>query len=283
MRQYIKKLILLVSIFVILLSLAFTVRYAIANKHEWEVPSGVHILFMGASHITRGIDDNLMETALNWSSPSERYMFTYIKLKHLLNDNPQIDTVFLQCSATDLWEDTDYKYHDANEQSKYVKCYWPFMTREQIRVYKDEPLQAFHLALDGLFATDDVTQSKWWNKLGGYAPLLTTFDRKDMHPDREKPRGCGHEVNYNYLRRINALCKEKNVKLILLQCPVLHLDYYYDMDYFYKALHENFSDIEFVDFSNLEIPDEYRYDPHHLNKDGAEYFTNKLIQQYNIR
>ena len=263
--------------------IAFSAKYAIANSHEWKVPSKVHVLFMGASHITRGIDDSLMETALNWSSPSERYMFTYIKLERLLDNNPQIDTVFLQCSATDLWKDTDYKYHDANEQSKYVKCYLPFMTKEQLMVYKDEALQAFHLALNGLFATDDITQSRWWETLGGYAPLSSTFNRKDMHLDREKPRGYGHDVNYTYLRKISTLCKEKNVKLILLQCPVLHLDYYYDMDYFYHALQENYSDIEFADFSDLEIPDEYRYDPHHLNKDGADYFTKVLMERYDIR
>ena len=55
------------------------------------------------------------------------------------------------------------------------------------------------------------------------------------------------------------------------------------MDYFYNALHENFSDIEFADFSDLEIPDEYRYDPHHLNMDGAEYFTKVLMERYNIK
>lgn len=282
MKQYIKKLFLVTSLFVLLLVLAFSTKYIIVNSHEWKVPSRVQVLFMGASHITRGIDDSLIETALNWSSPSERYMYTYIKLEHLLNDNKQIDTVFLQCSATDLWEDTDYKYHDANEQSKYVKCYWPFMSKEQLAVYKDEPLQALHLALNGLFATEDITQSKWWNTLGGYAPLSTCFDRKDMRPDREKPRGYGHEVNYEYLRKINMLCKEKKVKLILLQCPVLHLEYYYDMDYFYNALHKEFSDIEFADFSELDIPDEYRYDPHHLNKAGAEYFTKILKERYNI-
>ena len=283
MKQYIKKLLQVASLFVLLLVMAFSIRYAIANSHDWKVPPKVHVLFMGASHITRGIDDSLMETALNWSSPSERYMFTYIKMEHLLADNPQIDSVFLQCSATDLWEDTDYKYHDSNEQSKYVKCYWPLMTIEQMKLYKDEPLQAFHLALNGLFATDDIKQSKWWNTLGGYAPLSTTFDTNDMHPNREKPRGYGQAINYDYLRKINTLCKEKNVKLILLQCPVLHLDYYYDMDYFYNALRENFSDIEFADFSDLEIPDEYRYDPHHLNKDGAKYFTKVLMERYNIK
>lgn len=282
MKQYIKKLLLVASLFVLLLVMAFSVRYAIANSHEWKVPSKVHVLFMGASHITRGIDDSLMETALNWSSPSERYMFTYIKLERLLDNNPQIDTFFLQCSATDLWEDTDYKYHDANEQSKYVKCYWPFMRKEQLMVYKEEASQAIHFALNGLFATDDITQSKWWNTLGGYAPLSTTFDSNYIHPDREKPRGYGHDVNYAYLRKISTLCKDKNVKLVLLQCPVLHLDYYYDMDYFYHALHDNFSDIEFADFSNFEVPDDYRYDPHHLNNIGAELFTKELKRIYNI-
>ena len=70
---------------------------------------------------------------------------------------------------------------------------------------------------------------------------------------------------------------------MLLTSAKVIIKFEYTMDYFYNALHENFSDIEFADFSDLEIPDEYRYDPHHLNMDGAEYFTKVLMERYNIK
>jgi hypothetical protein len=55
---------------------------------------------------------------------------------------------------------------------------------------------------------------------------------------------------------------------------------YYDQEYFYQSLKMNFNDIEFWDYSHLNIPDEYRYDAHHLNGEGAKYFTKIFAERY---
>ena len=109
------------------------------------------------------IDDTMMESAINRTRDSERYMYTYIKLQHLLPVNPQVDTIFLELAPTDLWEDTDYKYHILNEQSGYVKTYWPFYKSEHWKVVLEEPVQVARLMVESLLDVGDLKQEKWWN------------------------------------------------------------------------------------------------------------------------
>ena len=134
MKKYLIRLTIIGLLFIIIVSVIIIIRVVVIRNHSWCISDKIHTVFMGASHINRSIDDSMMTTAINWSRPSERYMFTYIKLKHLLPTNPQIDTIFLELAPTDLWEDADYKYHDLNEQSGYVKLYWPFFNFENWKI-----------------------------------------------------------------------------------------------------------------------------------------------------
>lgn len=283
MRKYLKNLVLISTILVAILMFMGLARMKVVQSHSWELPEKVHILFMGASHIRHAIDDSRTESAINWASASERYMFTYIKLEHLLEENLQIDTVFLELGATDLWEDTDYKYHTANEQSHFVVTYWPFFTAENWKIYKEEKLQILRLMISSLFSVNELTQAGWWKKMGGYEGKTSEFDINKKNEIKNLISGSGHEVNYTYLHRIIKLCKKKRVKLYFIETPVYHLEQIYDLDYYHKAYKKNFSEVEFVDFSNLDIPNEYRADGSHLNKQGASYFTELIKDSLKIK
>ena len=95
--------------------------------------------------------------------------------------------------------------------------------------------------------------------------------------------GYGHKVNYHYLREIIKLCHARGIKLYFLETPTYHPEYYYDQVYFYKAYQENFSDIEFIDYSDWEMKDDERYDAHHLNHKGAIRFTREIMNKFHIR
>ena len=84
-------------------------------------------------------------------------------------------------------------------------------------------------------------------------------------------------------------CKEKDIKVILVYTPE-----YFEGQKFVKnrkeviTLFENFSEkhkIPFLDYSNNEIctKKEYFYNASHLNKTGAELFTNMLINDLKER
>lgn len=283
MKQYLKRLIWISALFLVLVAIMIIVRRQVFLHHSWKLPERVHILFMGASHINHAIDDSMMESAVNWTRGSERYMYTYIKLQHLLPANPQVDTIFLELAPTDLWEDTDYKYHVLNEQSYFVRTYWPYYTTEQWKIFKTEPVQVLGLIMESLGEVRLFNQKDWWDKMGNYNNVSTSLDTTTVVPVPEVSSGRGRAVNYDYLRRIISLCREYHIKLYFLETPTYHPEYFYDQDYFYKAYKENFSDVEFIDYSKWPMDQSERFDAHHLNHKGAVRFTKEIKNRFHIK
>lgn len=282
MKRYLRRLAIISILFLGLLISFGSIRMLFIRHHSWSLPDNVHIVFLGASHFNKGIDDSLMKDAVNWSRASERYMYTYIKLQHLIPNNPQIDTVFLEFAPTDVWEDADYKYYDLNEQTGYVKSYWPFYNKDNWSVVLREPVQVVSLIIKSLFDTEDLRQGSWWKHLGGYEVVTDYMDPASVKENLELSRGYGNKVNYDYLRRIVDLCKSNNIKLIFLETPTYHPEYFFDQNYYYNAYRCFFSDVEFVDYSNWPAEYNERFDAHHLNDKGAKRFTKEIMNRFHI-
>lgn len=282
MKQYINKVILFVSLFGLILIMLISIQYIRINNYSWKLPNNEHILFMGASHIARGIDDTLMKEAINLARPSERYMYTYIKLQHILKNNTQVDTIFLQCAHTDLAVDCDYKYFDENELSGYVGLYWPFFSYQHYKLLVPKFKVVISYILKSLVNKNSYNHDNWFNDFGGYEPLEGTMNTENITPNPESDRGCGHVINYTYLKQIIKLCKEHNIKLFLVQCPVFHPEYFFDVSYHEKTLEEFTQTVEYIDFSEWKISNDEFLDPHHLNRIGAERFTMEIRSKFNI-
>lgn len=285
MKHYCLRLLVFTSIVLIIIGSLVLIRTYLNRKMKWSLPQEIHVLFMGASHIERGVDDSLLLTAKNVSNSSERYLFTYLKLKYYLRDNHQIDTVFLQCAPTDLWENTDDKYHTDNEASHYVSLFCTLFEKDEFLVYKDSPSRLIGFYTKSLFRPKYYKKSGYFEQIGGYIGVKK--NQKIMNPDNVVPQmiegSYGHEINYYYLRKIISLCKENNVKLYFVYCPVYHPEYFYNQEYYYNAYNTYFSDVELLDYSHWEIPlDEY-YDAHHLNHKGAQRFTNELKERFGLK
>lgn len=267
-------LILISALIIILTATHFS------SSVNWKLPPEKHILFMGASHVECAFNDSLTHSAINLAKSSERYMFTYIKLQHLLEYNHQIDTLFLECASTDLFEHADDKYFMDNEMISFFATFYPLFDYEQWSIYKHKFKTAFLLlyrrtCLDFIKGVDykyfcdmylSRTQSINLDSVY-YKPINGTY---------------GNEINYKYLRKIINLCNDNNVKLYFLYCPVYKPEYYYDQDYYYNAYKTYFSDVELLDYSHYPMEDDERYDAHHLNDKGALKFTKMLKLKYNL-
>ena len=116
-----------------------------SNRIDWKLPQGKHILFMGASHFVHAINDSLTPSAINLAKGSERYMFTYIKLQHIIEHNKQVDTIFLMLGSTDLFEHADDKYFKDNEMAFFYTHYYPLFNIDQWKMYKEKLSSAFGL------------------------------------------------------------------------------------------------------------------------------------------
>ncbi len=283
MKKYLQNLIAISLIFLLLVGVLITMRAIIIRSHTWKFPQEKHILFMGASHVQNGINDLYLREAVNLASASERYMYTYLKLKNILPANPQIDTIYLELAATDLWQNADEKYHVVNEQSAFISKYWPLFSYDEWSVFKQEPLQVFPFIVNGLLSIEGWNNSTWMECIGGYTKKRGVLDECQMNVTKEKNNGYGNKTNYHYLRKIIDLCRDQKVCLYFIETPTYHIEFNYDVDYCKEAYHEYFSDIMYYDFSDYQIDNEYRADGHHLNDRGAKVFTEFLMDTLKIK
>ena len=251
------------------------------SKIDWKLPADKHILFMGASHIECGINDSLTHSAINLSKSSERYMFTYIKLQHILEYNNQIDTIFLQCAPTDLFEHADDKYYKDNEMAYFFSTYYPLFNYDQWKLYKEKIPYAFVLLYRRAFV-DYILGVDYSYYCDMFLPRREIMKLDSVY---YKPEGgtYGNTINYIYLRKIIQLCRENNIKLYFIYCPVYKPENFYDQNYYYEAYRNNFGDIELLDYSHYQVSVDEYCDAHHLNYQGAVKFTNYLKKEFNLK
>jgi len=92
------------------------------------------------------------------------------------------------------------------------------------------------------------------------------------------------QVDNSFLPEIIRLCRENNIKLIMVRMPIIRFkdeamsppelnDYIQSLNAY---LDEN--NVPFLDFDRMDIPAEYYRDVLHLNEHGKVIFTEKLIE-----
>ena len=271
-KRFILKTSILILSLIFILVFLFMFRFISTKSISWKLPSNKNVLFMGASHIQRGIDPKYYPSASNLAAASERYLFTYLKVKKIVKENSQIDTLFLQFATTDIQKNTDSKYYSKNEMSRFLPLYFPFLSSEDWEIYANNKSDALNLLVQKVFRNIPHNLSDY----GRYKPNTGFFERKKEPYIMPKWSESGNAVNYRYLNKIIQICKEKKIKLIFLYMPMYSKELFYDTNYFYNIYKNKYSDILFLDYSDWDCPDNFRNDEHHLNSAGAISFTKKL-------
>lgn len=251
-----------------------------SNRIDWKLPQGKHILFMGASHFVYAINDSLTPSAINLAKGSERYMFTYIKLQHIIEHNKQVDTIFLMLGSTDLFEHADDKYFKDNEMAFFYTHYYPLFNIDQWKMYKEKLSSAFGLIF-GKTIYHYLKGLDYKYFIAGFEPNDKVMNKDSVYYN---PVGgqYGNEINYEYLRKIITLCNEKSIKLFFIYCPVYKPENFYNQEYYYNAYKTHFSDVKLFDYSHFPIPDDGFYDAHHVNYKGAMIFTQELKRRFGL-
>lgn len=281
MKTFLKKIVIITSLLLGIIFVVIGVRLLIFNTLKWELPKDKTVAFMGASHVYRGIDASLLNNAVNLSKPSERYLFTYLKLKKLIEYNPQIKTIILQCAPTDLWQHSDDKYFVDNEMSEFVPLFYPMFDGEILSEYSGHYKDFSLFIIQHIFDFGLYTGDSYFRKIG-YGQQEDALIDGVINIEDVKPAmiegSMGNTVNLKYLARIIDYCKRNNINLFLVYFPVYHPEYYYDQKYYYDRI-EQLGKVNYLDYSHYPIPDSCRYDAHHLNRSGAELFTKVLNER----
>ncbi|MUU77210.1 hypothetical protein [Winogradskyella endarachnes] len=291
MKTFIQKTIifLLVSTFSVLALVIFT-NYIVKQNANFKFNEKNTKLILGHSHSAYALNDSLLKNTINLSASGESYFYNYQKLRKLVDNNKQINTLFLEFANNQIDSTMDSWIWGFDKMSAKIKYYSPFLDQED-----------FNLLLDNnssdLFASYSIATRKqlyrvlgqnfdFIRDIGGYSYSDITkvedmIRNDDFNYSISKTLALS-EKNISYLRKIVDFSTKNNIKIYLIRSP--QHPQYADLvnESIYKnVLNTKFKDVEFLDFDAMYFPNNNYLDLHHLNATGAKKFSiffNDLIE-----
>ncbi len=236
------------------------------------------ILFLGTSRIQYTIDPTDIPHTFQWGNNGESYFWTLQKLRLILRHNRHVRTVILGCDGPSL----TFSFNN-NDERQFLPYYFGVLTKEDwLHIMQNRPdalraLFDWHQILLPYKAylhhtsVTDIDQ-------GGYSPLYRDKLATDIQ-EREKDNIDDSVFEPSteqttYLDEIIALCKEKNIKVILLTVPSYPTaDYAIRNKKMNRYIYSRYPDIEHWDYEFIQMPDSCYGDIDHVNYRGADIFS----------
>jgi hypothetical protein len=275
---------LFVLLLLILTIISYT-NFKINNSGKFKLDKNIKHLFLGHSLPEGAFNDSLISNSKNLSQSGELFFYTYIKLKKILEENNQIENVFVEFTNNQITIDME-KWTKNKEQILYrVPKYAPVMKFEDyIYISSKNPkafIQTVPLILKNninfiIFNKNDYILNNDWGKYyynkRNHIDSLITIKNSGKLQIQDVSKFT--DINVKYLLKIVELCSIKNVNFFLTRCPV-HKEYPGKVNetLFQNILKSNFSHIVFLDFLDFPIANDEFGDFDHLNYKGAKKFS----------
>ena len=234
------------------------------------------VLLMGDSQIQRLRGDYISQGAKNLASSGEHYYFTYQKLQTLVqNKNHRIDTLILGVSIHNFAPIYNRLFNlNFPEGEKSLKRYLYF-----IRMFDDSGFlttfdKLLKPAILGIYTAPDF---------GGFYESTNSNPSEEiinkafnMHFSITQDEAKFSNSQRDYLYKIDRLCSENNIDLILVSTP-----YYFsykekiDRKYFnfFSESLKKLKHRRHLNFIEVNIAPIFMSDANHLNKLGAKKYS----------
>ncbi|MEG2317441.1 MAG: hypothetical protein RSB85_01250 [Rikenellaceae bacterium] len=281
MKKLLLKFIIFLSILgAIYFGTAIIIHYMVCRPNTFKLDKSKTILVVGSSTTQCAINDTIISKAYNVSFSDEHYKESYAKIKLFLRDNPQIDTVLMGYNFTNSQNDIDGTLYqnDKNGTYHHFNMYNSiFGFNEICSSVKDNP--NFIFALVAPRSLEIILSGRSYNRFGAYEYSGRDKLQKDIKIRETKvPDTSSIRDHYQliYFDKIKKLCKEKDVKLILITTPIYQAYKYIDTAQLNKYYKEHFSDVEWLDYKDFPLADSCYSDIVHLHNKGTIIFSEYL-------
>lgn len=291
MKYFNSKIVLfLAPIIIVFLLFRIYVVHQLSNPERFIIDEDITTLILGHSHTETALNDSLLTHTKNFSQGAESYFYTYVKLKKLIELNPNITTVYLSFANNQVEKFADKHVYDDKYIADKYKKYFFFLENPEKNVLLRSNFTAvvsaeLDIAKNNLVNLirnrGSLNQKIWW---GQYHRLdVAKADSLARFHDNNVKYLSEHgvsEINLQYLQKIVTLCKEKNIALNFVRMPI-HPVYSATFDEvgFQEIRTKYFDDIPFLDYMNFSLPSDCFGDLHHVNTKGAIVFSNYFNQE----
>lgn len=287
-----KKFLLHIFLFILFFTFVIGIYWSFSNflirdKANLIMSNGEKNIILGHSHAEFAFDDALITNTRNFGNSAEPYFYTYTKLKLLLENNDQIENVFLLFTNNSLvyWMD-DWTW-DERYLSHRFPFYSSFLRGPQLWIlFKNNPIETLEYFINSLVEnTWKILRGEldYINYLGKYSRLESEMeDPEGNMPSGQKDTPLS-QINIDYLDKIIELCNEHGVSLQFVRSPQHpHCQERDNEIKFQEVYKSNYSKIKFYDFNDFPLQENEFADTEHLNYKGAARFSidfNKIIEE----
>ncbi|GAA4937508.1 hypothetical protein GCM10023314_07530 [Algibacter agarivorans] len=259
------------------------------NYYGYKIVKDKNVLILGDSHTEYAIDDNIYNNSINLSHSADSYFYSYLKIRKLKKENPQIDTLLLALSNHNLLIEYEDKwlFNTSNIKSK-LRVYADLMNFSDflfllkanpsavIQGIIESPKYSIKLLIKGSLTERD---------LGSFQPSERNSLKKDLEQRKKNKKIRALEyslIEINYLFKIIDFSIKNNIELIFISTPI-HPEYKKSKEKEIQLLNNfyssNLSQFNFFDYSEFDLADDYFQDLDHLNTIGAKLFTTHLMKE----
>ncbi len=293
MKIFLTKLFLFIIICIALVTgMIYVSEVLINNKKEqlFALSSDTYLVFAGNSTVECSVDDRLIEHSINIAQAGEAYLYSYAKIKALLEENAYIRYVLISYSYADLLfeKEETWLLSDYFMKEKVQNYHYLLENQERVFLFKSNP-EAY---LNGLIKSvvknlETIARSFFKDgsansipNFGGYKRLVR--DKLSLDPGFETGTDemvKRSTIQIRYLRMISDLCRQHSVKLILFN-PPKHKSYKENVNpevmQLWLDVRQSLSTDSLLDLSGFLMPDSCFGDMSHLNYRGASVFSHHL-------
>lgn len=283
MRQFIKlNIAFLIVLFTLIFGLVESSEYIVNNNSDFKLSNDTKYLVLGHSHPECALNDSLIENFKNISESGESYYYTYFKAKEIIEQNPFIETVFIEFTNNQINESMNSWIWKEKYMNYRYPQYSPFMNFTDKMVLAKNNLSGYLNSTSLSFKKNSVRVIKqnfnYTNSIGGY--LYLERDKTDSLVNTMNDYSSQLEVvevseyNLKYLSKIIDLCEEQGKRVILIRSPQHPMYSGYSNENIYQEIRNNlFPSTEYLDFSKFPLSNSEFGDLEHLNYKGAKIFS----------
>jgi len=286
-RKFIKNIILFIVTFTIILGIfEFISTKLFQVFSDFNIKTQPKHLVLGHSQSECAYNDSLLTSFYNLSSSGESYFYNYYKAKIILEQNPQIETVFIEFSNNQIIEKMNqWIWGERYISNKYPK-YAPFIDNRGKILLMSKNISGFinsssisaKIKINRIIKGDYNFLKTW----GGYQFLIR--DKTDSIVNVLANKSTSKKIltdsnntsqyNIYYLRMLVDLCYDYKKTVFLIRSPLHEMYPGYKNEIEYQAiLNHRFADVEYVDFSKFPLSNAEFGDLQHLNHKGAKGYS----------
>lgn len=286
MRSFLLKTLLFLSVVfcIILVSMIFS-NMMIRNNADFKFEPETKYVVFGHSHSKCAYNDSIIKNFKNISNNGESYFYTLPKLKQVIIQNPNIETVFIEFTNSQISKDIESWIWEDKYLSYHYCIYSPFISvKDKFFLCRNNPKGFIaNLSVDfktqfktNIFKDYSFEQYCGFNKVTGDLDqyLQKMKDNKDLD-DFVNINNEISECHLKYLDKIVSFLKSQKKEVIFVRSPIHkeYKEYFANEDSFQNLLNTRYRDIDFLDFHNVTFEDSCYKDYRHLNYKGALLFS----------